>query len=198
MKKRDPRHLSPEEEELWQKVARTATPLSGRPKKVVEIPADKKAGSKAPPQTEPLQPFKVGSKSAAGPRQHALTPTLSARLDAAPVEMDRKAFQKMKRGKSKPEARLDLHGMIVPDAQSALIEFIFRAQAEGKRLVLVITGKGRTPRDDDPIPTRVGILRHHVPDWLSRPPLKPLVLQVTEAHQRHGGSGAFYVYLRRR
>jgi DNA-nicking Smr family endonuclease len=37
-----------------------------------------------------------------------------------------------------------------------------------------------------------------VPGWLHLPPLGPAVLQVTEAHQRHGGSGAYYVYLRRR
>jgi DNA-nicking Smr family endonuclease len=75
---------------------------------------------------------------------------------------------------------------------------VAEAHARGLRLVLVITGKGKARDDYGPIPTRTGVLRHQVPQWLSSGALRPLVLQVAEAHQRHGGSGAFYVYLRRR
>ena len=63
---------------------------------------------------------------------------------------------------------------------------------------LVITGKGKRGPDIGPIPHRMGVLRHQVPQWLRQPPLGPATLQVTEAHLKHGGSGAFYVYLRRR
>lgn len=111
--------------------------------------------------------------------------------------MDRATYQRMKRGKTRPEARIDLHGMTADAALSALSGFLFRAHASGKRLVLVITGKGRTALDDGPIPMRAGVLRQSLPDWVSRPPLSAIVMQATEAHQRHGGSGAFYLYLRR-
>jgi DNA-nicking Smr family endonuclease len=50
----------------------------------------------------------------------------------------------------------------------------------------------------DPIPRPIGALRHQVPHWLRLPPLSLAVQQVAEAHLKHGGSGAFYVYLRRR
>ena len=58
----------------------------------------------------------------------------------------------------------------------------------------------RVKRGDDtgPIPQRMGALRHQVPQWLRMPPLSHAVLQVTEAHLKHGGAGAYYVYLRRR
>ena len=112
--------------------------------------------------------------------------------------MDRKAFTRMKRGKLKPEARIDLHGLTLAEAQPRLSRFIQAAHADGKRLVLVITGKGRSGRDDgDPIPTRPGALRRQVPDWLMRPPLSTMVLDIAPAHIRHGGEGAYYVYLRR-
>ncbi len=75
--------------------------------------------------------------------------------------------------------------------------FIMRAASEGKRLVLVITGKGKDRDEDGPIPIRRGVLRHQVPHWLSVPPLSQLVLQITAAHDRHGGGGAYYVYLKR-
>ena len=63
--------------------------------------------------------------------------------------------------------------------------------------MLVITGKGRAP-DGGLQPQRHGILRHSVPHWLGAPPLAARILQVAPAHQRHGGGGAYYVYLRRR
>ena len=79
-----------------------------------------------------------------------------------------------------------------------LIRFILNAQSAGLRLVLVITGKGKRGQDIGPIPQRMGALRHQVPQWLRLPPLGPAVLQISEAHLKHGGSGAYYVYLRRR
>jgi DNA-nicking Smr family endonuclease len=87
--------------------------------------------------------------------------------------------------------------MTQEQAHPALTGFIMRSFSEGKRLVLVVTGKGKSKPDDGPIPVRRGILKHHVPQWLAMPPLGAMVLQVAEAHVRHGGAGAYYVYLRR-
>lgn len=111
--------------------------------------------------------------------------------------MDRRRFDRMTRGKLEPEARLDLHGMTSERAHSALSAFILSAAAQDRRLVLVITGKGKAD-DSAHQPRRHGILRHSLPHWLAAPPLIGHVLQVAPAHQRHGGAGAFYVYLRRR
>ena len=126
-----------------------------------------------------------------------LAPSLSERLDASPLRMDRKQWLRMKRGKTQPEARIDLHGMTLAQAHPALTRFLRDAHDRGLRTVLVITGKGRTGRDDGPIPERRGVLRYQVPHWLSSGPLRQIVLQVTEAHLRHGGAGAYYVRLRR-
>jgi DNA-nicking Smr family endonuclease len=114
-----------------------------------------------------------------------------------PVRMDRKSFGKMKRGKLVPEARIDLHGMTLAQAHPALTRFILDSHASQRRLVLVITGKGKTRDDAGPIPVRRGVLRHQVPHWLATPPLAQAVLQISEAHLKHGGGGAYYVYLRR-
>ena len=112
--------------------------------------------------------------------------------------MDAGTHAKMTRGKLVPEARIDLHGMTLAEAHPELIRFILNAQSQGLRLVLVITGKGKRRDDSGPIPQRMGALRHQVPHWLHLPPLGPAVLQISEAHLKHGGSGAYYVYLRRR
>ncbi|WP_428513748.1 Smr/MutS family protein [Roseovarius sp.] len=124
-------------------------------------------------------------------------PGLPERLARQPLQMDKRTNTRLKRGKVEPEARIDLHGMTLARAQPALTGFILRAQAQGKRLVLVITGKGKNTDTGGPIPTRNGVLRHAVPQWLGMAPLSGLVLQITQAHVRHGGGGAYYVYLRR-
>jgi DNA-nicking Smr family endonuclease len=192
------RHLRPGEEDLWQEVARTAQPMhpkQGQRQGKVDLPPSL-SKEKALPAPPALQPFHVGEK-ARTVLGHDLLPNLSARLSVAPLRMDAKAFARMSRGKLSPEARIDLHGLTLAEAHPRLIGFVLSAQAQGLRLVLVITGKGRRPTDDAPVPQRHGILRHQVPQWLAQPPLAPAVLQMAEAHLRHGGSGAFYVYLRR-
>ena len=180
---RKSRRLSPEEERLWKKVADTTTPLE---RSKPGLPFKKaSAKPKEPPRPAYVPPtFRIGEK--------AISET-AIPLPTKPVRMDRKAFGKMKRGKTSPDARIDLHGMTAATAHTALIAFLLRAQAEQKRLVLVITGKGRQSDDG----ARMGILRRQVPHWLEQPPLRQIVLQTAEAHQRHGGSGALYVYLRR-
>ena len=191
------RGLSPEDLELWEKVkARTAPLHPERPPLVTPAPPPRPEPAPTTREQGPLPSFRVG-EAAQARRPHDLSPGLSDGLSAAPIRMDRKRFVRMSRGKIAPEARIDLHGLTLAEAHPRLTAFILRAHAAGARLVLVITGKGRDRDEGGPIPVRRGILRHQVPLWLSAPPLRALVLQVSEAHLKHGGSGAFYVYLRR-
>lgn len=190
------RKLTREEIDLWKKIVRQTEKLHpDRSDFATSKPLPKPKPTKAP--LPRFDEFELGQKSSPKPHRNALAPALSDRLARAPVQMDTKAFGKMKRGKIKPEGRLDLHGMRMDAAHPALIRFVLSAQASGKRLVLVITGKGKDRDDPGPIPVRRGVLRHQVPQWLSLPPLAQAVLQVTPAHVSHGGDGAYYVFLRR-
>lgn len=130
------------------------------------------------------------------PKSH-VAPSFADPLGPASVQMDKKAFTKLKRGKTKPEGKIDLHGMTLDRAHPALMRFIMGSHQNGKRLVLVVTGKGKLRDDGGPIPTRYGVLRHQVLHWLNAAPLKSIVMQVSHAHISHGGGGAYYVYLRR-
>jgi DNA-nicking Smr family endonuclease len=190
------RPLSPEEADLWRSVARTARPMHSHPLHLPEPPP----ASEPPPlaHAKPrLSPFLLGEKHRK-PEKRDLAPTLPELVAQAPLRMDANTHAKMTRGKLQPEARIDLHGLTLAEAHPELIRFILNAQSQGLRLVLVITGKGKRRDDTGPIPQRMGALRHQVPHWLHLPPLGPAVLQVSEAHLKHGGGGAYYVYLRRR
>ena len=112
--------------------------------------------------------------------------------------MDSKLHNKLKQGKLRPEAKLDLHGLNLSQAHPVLTKFVLNSYSRGLRLILVITGKGRNSEDHDVIPRRKGILKATVPSWLAMEPLSSKILQVTNAHVRHGGDGAFYVYLRKK
>ncbi len=188
------RKLRPEELDLWRRVADTAAPMHpDRPKHNLPLTDKKKPG----PARQPIETFELGSRKNGTNPGHDVLPGLPDRLAQAPIKMDRKAFGKLKRGKLTPEGKLDLHGKTLDQAHPALTRFILQSHTAGKRLVLVVTGKGKDRDDGGPIPVRLGVLRHNVPQWLSAPPLAQVVLQVAEAHGKHGGGGAYYVYLRR-
>ncbi|OYX44604.1 MAG: DNA mismatch repair protein MutS [Rhodobacterales bacterium 32-67-9] len=190
------RGLSAEERELWGRVAASARPI--RP---VHAPIHEAGPRQKPKPVHPKpQPsdFHIGQLARPMTAAHDLVPAIEERLAAQPVRIDRRTHQQLTRGKLRPEARIDLHGLTLAEAHPELIRFILNAHGTGKRLVLVITGKGKRGDDHGPIPQRVGVLRHQMPHWLTQPPLGALVLQVTPAHLKHGGGGAFYVYLKRR
>lgn len=189
MTRRKPRGLRPDEEKLWEMVRHTTTPMHQSKREVLKASIERPKPAKP---TQPVQSFRVGESSTAIP---AMVPDHPS---ANRVHMDHKRFGKMKRGKLSPDGRIDLHGMTTAQAHPALTSFIMQSHAQGKRLVLVITGKGKSSQDEGPIPVRMGVLRHQVPGWLRSPHLGQMILQISEAHLKHGGSGAYYVYLRRR
>ncbi len=114
--------------------------------------------------------------------------------------LDRRNAERLRRGERAPEARIDLHGMTAERAHAALDRFIGRALSERRRLVLVITGKGAKIRDEDAAPfmrSGEGVLRQQVPRWLRSGPHARRIVGIYQAHMRHGGAGALYVYLKK-
>ncbi len=187
------RKLRPEEKELWQKVAHSATPLPQALRRAAE-PAKPTVRRKAELETMDLpEAFGIGTKV------NTVGPSVSKPQTASQAKpvMDTKTYGKMRRGKLVPEGRIDLHGMTLDQAHPALTRFILTSYSRGFRLVLVITGKGQRDDPHDPMPRQRGVLKRQVPMWLRMAPLNTAVLDVSEAHIRHGGGGAYYVYLRR-
>jgi DNA-nicking Smr family endonuclease len=101
---------------------------------------------------------------------------------------DRSTETRLRRGELPLEGRLDLHGMTQAQAYPALHKFIRAAVAQEKRTVLLITGKGQKFQ---------GVLRTMVPQWLEDPELARYIIAITPASPKDGGTGAFYLRLRR-
>jgi len=202
-RRKTPGHTA-DDRALWARVTQTVTPLHGPDvSEAALMSGDGGATHHDPePAAKPdhvprVAPFRVGSRARTPPPVVDRAPDPSRALEAAPPRVDGRTHARLRRGKLRPEARIDLHGMTLAEAHPALTHFLMTAHGGGKRLVLVITGKGKDRDDGGIMPVRRGILRHQVPHWLQSPPLRPIVLQITPAHFRHGGDGAYYVYLRR-
>jgi DNA-nicking Smr family endonuclease len=196
IRKSKKRALTEAEHSLWARVVETAEPIRPGISSIVQ--------TLDPPEHRPyptparLRPFQIGEAPKKTAPSHHLQPDLDERFAKVSPNMDKRNFDRLKKGKLKVDGKLDLHGMNLAQAHPALNRFVRDSHSSGKRLLLVITGKGNSSRNqDDIMPARRGILKHQVPQWLTMAPLAPMVLQVTQATQKHGGTGAYYVYLRR-
>jgi DNA-nicking Smr family endonuclease len=183
------RSLSEEERALWESVAKQTKPLrkkhrAARPP-VVDSPATE-APAAAKPAAPPKPPPSTKILRAPKPQVPPAAPPLLAPLG-------RRERSQLSRGRKEIDARLDLHGMTQTRAHRALSGFLQRAHREGLTFVLVITGKGRAMGAE----TERGVLRRQVPQWLSLPEFRSLVVGFEEAHIGHGGEGALYVRIRR-
>jgi DNA-nicking Smr family endonuclease len=183
------RSLSDEERALWTGVARSIKPLR---------PSHRAAEVSEPTQSAKV-PIKVPAKSLA--RAETSAPPREARPENVPEKktpalapLGRRLKQRVARGREPIDARLDLHGFTQTQAHAALLRFLRRAQADGVRMVLVVTGKGTSKGGET---HERGVLKRQVPLWLALPEFRSLVVGFEDAHIGHGGAGALYVRLRR-
>ena len=102
--------------------------------------------------------------------------------------VQRRETDRLRRGRFKVEADLDLHGRIVTDAVAALDHFLEDSRRRGRRCVRIIHGKGFGSRSGLPI------MKAHVDRWLRA---RSEVLAFCSATPPDGGTGALYVLLRR-
>jgi DNA-nicking Smr family endonuclease len=150
---------------------------------------------------QPPEPEKAAPETAASPPPKSSSPPKAAPKPVRPSSpapvADAGAHRRVRRGQVDVSVRIDLHGLTHDQAKAALGDAIERAQAEGARSLLVITGKGeRQSASPDFWEPRPGVLRRSLPGWVNDPTMRPHVAGVAEAHARHGGEGAFYILLK--
>ena len=192
--------LTPDEEALWLHVIDRVPPLQRARNRRLATPDVPELKSQAR-----IAADDVPAMTAQPRRWQPLitTPTPRPQPPAATDSFDRKRLKRIATGRIEIEGRIDLHGLRESEAHLRLRGYLRQAHAQGKRTVLVITGKGRDEVDmyaafdlgEDRAPR--GVLKRNVPRWLGEPDLMSIVVSFTTAHVRHGGEGALYVHLRR-
>jgi DNA-nicking Smr family endonuclease len=175
----------PDDADLWNRVARDVRPIKRA--KTVKPPVIA-AGKPEPPSAPKPKPASPRASVAPRPAPPA-TPPPPLAAGTAPG-LDKRNQTRLRRGRLPIDGRIDLHGMRLEEARTALLAFLAAQLQRGSRCVLVITGKGERGRG-------TGVIRAALPQWLNDGALRPGVVAFTEAQPKDGGSGAYYLYLRR-
>jgi DNA-nicking Smr family endonuclease len=173
------RSLNPEEAALWARVASTIRPLSRAT--ITGEPAEKL--------------HEVISKPK--PIRAAAEPLPTARAKPVPIAektLDGRWDKQLRGGTVEPDRVLDLHGMRLDTAWTAIDRSLEQAIARGERVVLLITGHHRPGEP----PVQRGRIRAAVHDWLAASRHAGDIAAVRGAHRRHGGGGSLYLILRRK
>lgn len=202
------RKLSDEDRALWNRVISDTTPLDSRSSS--KAPEAEKRSTSSPitiptlpprpiANPRPIKTVKPIGRTEASPVRYEITDNAPRPVGKPEPGLDRRTAQRLRRGERAPEARLDLHGMTTDRAHRALNGFLARGLSQGLRCVLVITGKGgRHSSEEAPfMRSDQGVLRQAVPRWIRSGPYASQIVGIFEAHVRHGGAGALYVYLKK-
>jgi DNA-nicking Smr family endonuclease len=112
-------------------------------------------------------------------------------IDGAVIGLSPKILAKLRRGEFSCQAYVDLHGRNRVEAERTVIDFLRTCFARDQRCVLIVSGRGRNSENREPV------LKEELIHWFTRSPLNRWVLAFSTARPRDGGTGAFYVLLRR-
>jgi DNA-nicking Smr family endonuclease len=180
------RSLTPEEAELWAKVAATIRPLSREPRQADSL---NQQGGSAPAKARTQSSLRSSGSKA--PLVSGLRPQQEDNFSAR--TLDSSWDRRLRSGAVEPDRVLDLHGRNLDQAWRAIDGALESAIAAGERVILLITGHCRPGEP----PVARGRIRSAVFDWLAASPHARNIAAVRPAHRRHGGGGSLYIILRR-
>jgi len=180
------RDLSSEDLKIWRHVTRSVLPLHGMNSR---HPSDSQDDNPDEPPHPKTPSSVVDTPSTTSRPAHRPAPPSPLALGAV-ADIDRRTAQRFTRGEMHVDGRIDLHGLTLDQAHSALNAFMLGAYSRGARCVIVVTGKGKGGS--------IGKIRNETPHWLNQMPLRSVILAVSEARTRDGGAGALYVLLKRK
>ena len=183
------RLLNTDERKLWHRATRDVRKFNPGSEEEAQAGVFTSHEKQAHPVTERLT--KQSSHSAFLDAQRAHSQHV---LEAG----DPKMVRHVRRGKREIDATLDLHGLTQDHAYNALQQFLMTAKARRHRILLVITGKGLSASKsiDRPYTESRGILRQRFLQWMEGP-FRNHVISIKPSHQKHGGTGAFYVFMKK-
>lgn len=192
-----------EDVHLWEQVKATAEPLKKKSTRYqVKTEPHRKVAQSSEDRFAPSKKLRGRSPSTSerSPGRASHSKTAKSKASSPVNKFNRRQLRQIATGREDIEARLDLHGLRQREAHQALRAFLLRAQSDGKRMVLIITGKGMAGKSNEEAlysDGERGVLKRLVPQWLAEAELRNFVIGYSTANARHGGEGALYVRLRR-
>ena len=96
---------------------------------------------------------------------------------------------------------LDLHGKSLEEANQIIENFIKKSFEDRVQKLIIVTGKGlHSKNDKDPYVSKdLGILKHSIPEFVrNNEDLMKIISNISEASVNDGGTGAFYIFLKKK
>ena len=111
------------------------------------------------------------------------------------IDIEKNKLRRIKSGKIGIEGTIDLHGFSLKEAEKQLQLFVSESYLVKKRLLLVITGKGKNSKPN--IYGKMKTIKSEIKNWLSDGFYHDKVQHISKALDKHGGDGAYYLFLRK-
>ena len=176
----DPRRLSDKERAEWLSFTHALGAKPLRPSEPVVV-------TEAPPVLVAPVAASVAPVPSPAPQKLRARAKLAELTVGGPAAgLDTASWDRLRRGRMRPERVLDLHGRTVQAAFGAFEHFIGTARADGIRCVEIVTGRGAGEG---------GALRRELPLWLNLPQMRGAILAATHPHRAN--VGAVVLLLRR-
>jgi DNA-nicking Smr family endonuclease len=96
---------------------------------------------------------------------------------------------------------IDLHGYTLEEANKKIEKLIIESYLKKIKKIIVVTGKGlHSQNEKNPyVSKELSILKYSIPEFIkTNPDLVKLINKIEEASIEDGGSGAFYIYLKKK
>ncbi|MBW2027607.1 MAG: Smr/MutS family protein [Deltaproteobacteria bacterium] len=189
--KRPPTPEAPQnDEDYFLKAISDVTPLDGPKRKILKAPQ---------PNIKPAHPPPDDKRDGLNHLHRLLEGSIEMDISFSDEYIEgsvkgfsRKLMKRLKMGQFPVQDYIDLHGLTRQEAERAVRDFLVRSRSLGRRCVLIVHGRGLNSPDSFPV------LKEGLPRWLSRGPVRKIVLAFATARPYDGGAGAIYVLLRKR
>ena len=109
------------------------------------------------------------------------------------INIEKNKLNRIKSGRINIEGTIDLHGFSLKEAKARLQLFVGESLQHNKRLLLIITGKGKNSKPN--IHGKKQTIKSEINKWLLEDFYRDKVQYISRALDKHGGEGAYYFFL---
>ncbi len=179
-----------EDERLFSEAMTGVSPISGGNRRIMKTPDKDSLRPAHAPRNEELEVMAHLSDLISGAAEMDITFS-DEYVEGCLKGLDPRLMQKLKDGLFPIQDYVDLHRLTQDAAETRIRDFLLNSQGRGLRCVLIVHGKGLNSEDHIPV------LKKRMPLWLSRGPVRKIILAFSTAKPYDGGTGAIYVLLKR-
>lgn len=182
--------LMSEDDRLFVEAMSDVSPISKKNRRITKTPDKDSLRPPHAPKNDDLEVMAHLSDLVSGAAEMDITFS-DEYMEGCVKGVDPKLMDKLRNGLFPIQDYVDLHRLTQEAAELRVRDFLLNSHGKGLRCVLIVHGKGLNSENHIPV------LKKSVPVWLSRGPVRRIILAFSTARSYDGGTGAIYVLLKR-